>query len=345
MKKLVAIAVCVLPIVVLACTTETVQAPPAAPPAETPPTNQPPATVTGTVGAEGGVVEADGVTLTVPAGALAEETSIVITKTADSVPARHTGVSALYKFEPDGLKFKKPATLTFHKVPADTAEPTVGLAKKDGADGVFEGQVTKAAGEDASASISKLATAFLAARDCKAAENDVKAVCKAVPAPAALKSGTINGFAMTGFEYWQWKKPDPYAGGDEVAWGYNGDGQPETGVMPTDQSRACMAESFKALEAILKDPPAELKPLAAKNVKQFWFWNNDMTDAKTTVKVPKGNSELWLYAPEREDGGLIKWISSTERDGVCHLPTRADLITFAKACSAKPANAECGSGK
>src|SRR5690606_34703759 len=128
---------------------------------------------------------------------------------------------------------------------------------------------------------------FVAASDCKEADGTAKAaLCKPTPAPATLKGQRIGAFALTGFEYWQWKKPDPYKGGDEVAWGYNGDGVPKTGVMPTEASRACMAESYATLEAILKnDPPQELVELEAKHgVHQFWFWNNDMTDANPSVK-------------------------------------------------------------
>lgn len=43
------------------------------------------------------------------------------------------------------------------------------------------------------------------------------------------------------------------------------------------------------------------------------------------------------------DGGLIKWISQTERDGTCKLPTRDDLVLFAKNC--QPKFPKCGSGK
>lgn len=346
--KLLAVALCVLPII--ACSSETTVNP--TPPAGegtgtgTTDPNATPTTANGTVGAEGGSVEAGDVILEVPAGALAEETTITITKTEDAVPERHVGVTPIYKLEPDGLKFKKAAKLTFKKLPAETVAPVIGLQRGEG---IFEGQKTTAAEDTATASITKLAAAFVATRDCQEADGTSKTVCKATPAPADLDSGrNINGFSLTGFEYWQWKKPDPYKGGDEVAWGYNGDGVPKTGVVPTDQSRACMAEAFRVLENILASPPQELKDLKAATaekggVHQFWFWNNDMTDAKASVKVPKNDAELWLYAGDRGDGGLVKWISSTERDGVCHLPNLQDLITFSKAC--KTAFPGCGSGK
>jgi hypothetical protein len=341
MKKLLSIALVVVPVLASACTTEVITKP-AAGTGETPPAG--PSTAASTVTSEGGTVEADGIRLEIPAGALAEDTVITITKTEEQAPEKHASVTPIYTFEPAGLAFKKPATVIFTKIPAETPMPVIGWAKKDGS---YEGLKTTVAEGLVSGSVSTLASTFVAKTECMKSDGDATGeICKPTPAPAELNSGRrINGFALTGFEYWQWKKPDPYDGGNEVAWGYNGDGEPATGVMPTDASRACMAESFRTLEAILtKDPPAELKDLKTKHkVTQFWFWNNDMTDAKASVTVPKSNSELWLYEGDRGDGGLIKWISSTERDGTCKLPTRNDIVLFAKNCLTKFPN--CGSGK
>ncbi|MBX3211088.1 MAG: hypothetical protein KF850_03575 [Labilithrix sp.] len=342
MKKLLSIALLAVPI--LACTTETIyKAPPPAEPGEAGDGTN---TVTGTISAaEGGTIEADGLILEIPAGALSEDIEIAITKTETQAPEQHAGVTPIYTLEPAGLKLTKAARVIYTKIPADTPMPVIGWGTKT--EGVFEGLETEVADGAVSASIERLRSTFVAKTECMKEDGDAVAdICRPTPAPADLKSGrSIGRFVLAGFEYWQWKKPDPYAGGNEVAWGYNGDGQPKTGVMPTDASRACMAESFRTLEAILtNDPPKELEDLEkAHGVRQFWFWNNDMTDAKASVKVPKSNSELWLFQGDRGDGGLIKWISSTERDGTCKLPTRDDLVLFAKSCVDRFPS--CGSGK
>jgi hypothetical protein len=164
-------------------------------------------------------------------------------------------------------------------------------------------------------------------------EPDKKAVCNPAPAPADVPGGiTIGKFQVTGFEYWQWKKGDHvYDNGASVAWGYNGEGEPQAKppVLPTDQSRACMAEANKVLIDILtNDVPPELEAFRAKTgVKAFWQWNNDMTGTKAGVEVPDQYQSLWLY-----DKRLIKWMSHTNRDGTCRLPTKADLVKFAKGC-------------
>lgn len=165
---------------------------------------------------------------------------------------------------------------------------------------------------------------------CAAPAEPSKSICQPAIAPDNQPAGQkIGAFQISGYEYWQWKKEDPYNGGKAVAWGYNGDGEPDTGVKPTDKSRACMAEARKVLEDILtNDLPPELEAFRAKHgVNAFWQWNNDMTDAAPAVRVPKNYESLWLY-----DKRLIKWMSHTERDGSCRLPTRADLVKFATGC-------------
>jgi hypothetical protein len=172
-------------------------------------------------------------------------------------------------------------------------------------------------------------------------EKTKKAVCNPAAAPDDVPSVTIGKFQITGFEYWQWVKGDHvYDDGASVAWGYNGEGEPQASppVLPTDASRACMAESNKVLQNILKnDLPPELEAFRAKTgVKQFWQWNNDMTGTKAGVEAPADYQSLWLY-----DNRLIKWMSHTNRDGTCRLPTRDDLVKFAKGCIGLYPNSEC----
>ena len=164
-------------------------------------------------------------------------------------------------------------------------------------------------------------------------EKDKKAVCKPGPAPEDVPSATYGKFQITGFEYWQWVKgAHVYDGGASVAWGYNGEGEPQASppVLPTKPSQACMAEANKVLADILKnDVPPELEAFRAAHpaVKAFWQWNNDMTGTKPGVEASDEYQSLWLY-----DSRLIKWISHTNRDGTCRLPTRADIVKFAKGC-------------
>jgi hypothetical protein len=171
-------------------------------------------------------------------------------------------------------------------------------------------------------------------------------VCNPQPAPTSVPaSQKIGKYQIGNFEYWPYKHASPYP--THTICGFNG--EQECGWNgaakgpPPDAARACMAEARAVLVDILTNAvPAELDALRTKHgVFKFWNWNNDLTDAPAG-RVPTSR-ELWLYDGTRGDGGLIKWISETERDGTCHLPTRDDLVTFAKACIDDFPN--CGSGK
>jgi hypothetical protein len=159
-----------------------------------------------------------------------------------------------------------------------------------------------------------------------------KLTCNPGEAAASQKSSEkIGRFTISDFEYWPWKEKDPIYP-DKVLWGYKAG---------TPAAMKCMTEARKVLVDILtNDVPPELEELrvAHPGVRSFYNWNNDMTDAPASRKVPEMYEGLWLY-----EEGLIKWMSHTERDGSCRLPNRDDLVTFAKACLKTFPN--CGSGK
>jgi hypothetical protein len=71
-----------------------------------------PSLISQTVGAGGGTVAASGVTLTIPAAALAGDTTITVDN-AGAVPPGYVGLSPLFHFGPDGTVFLKPVTVDF----------------------------------------------------------------------------------------------------------------------------------------------------------------------------------------------------------------------------------------
>ncbi|MCA9514888.1 MAG: thrombospondin type 3 repeat-containing protein, partial [Myxococcales bacterium] len=75
------------------------------------------------IGASGGVAAYGGATLTVPAGALAADTTLCITA-VDGAPSGYTAYSPVYAFAPDGLVFLTEATLDI----ALTEEPPDNVA-------------------------------------------------------------------------------------------------------------------------------------------------------------------------------------------------------------------------
>ncbi len=90
-----------------------------------------------TIGAEGGVLQADGITLSVPAGALAEPVKITITISDLGAPevADRVRVSRVYHIEPQRTKFIQPVTVTLtylkEKVPEGISEESADVRRMD----------------------------------------------------------------------------------------------------------------------------------------------------------------------------------------------------------------------
>lgn len=128
-------------VLLAACGTGTTPPPPSPPPPPATPA-QPLATPVGTptgtaisavIGAAGGSLSAaDGrITVTVPAGALASDTSIGIQPISNNA---HGGLGNGYRLTPEGTPFSKPVTLSFPYDPADlssSAPSALGVAFQD----------------------------------------------------------------------------------------------------------------------------------------------------------------------------------------------------------------------
>jgi hypothetical protein len=104
-----------------------------------------PATVSSTVGPAGGVVEAEGVRMEIPAGALDEPVTFEISVTdtlPESLPKTWAGLSKIVDIRPSGTIFKEPATITLpwdpSLRPADHAEETVFVYAAPSAEGPWE---------------------------------------------------------------------------------------------------------------------------------------------------------------------------------------------------------------
>lgn len=68
--------------------------------------------VSAKIGTAGGTLEAQGVSLDVPAGAL-EEDVVITAKRGGEAPSAYEGLSPVFRFGPEGLQFKKPITISF----------------------------------------------------------------------------------------------------------------------------------------------------------------------------------------------------------------------------------------
>ena len=71
------------------------------------------ATGSRTVGPRGGRVTVDGASIDIPAGALERDVLITISATGIEPPDGYRAVTPVYRFDPEGLRFARPATVQF----------------------------------------------------------------------------------------------------------------------------------------------------------------------------------------------------------------------------------------
>jgi hypothetical protein len=116
--------------------------------------------MTATVGASGGTVQAGGAVLTIPAGALAGNVTITVTPNATAVPPEYTGLSPVFRFSPAGTMFAIPVTIA---LPLSMANPGATVfASNPGGD--WTGLLTMTSGTTASAAVLQLSDFFAGVR-------------------------------------------------------------------------------------------------------------------------------------------------------------------------------------
>ncbi|MEM6989727.1 MAG: hypothetical protein AAF721_04500 [Myxococcota bacterium] len=120
--------------------------------------------------------------------------------------------------------------------------------------------------------------------------------------------------SLGGTEFWQ-----RWSGGHSPTFSYS---------EGTDLGRKCMQASAIRFEAIMSDPPESIVKLQAETnwSGSFFNWNDDYTESASTAS----SARLWAWRT-----GLIKWISQTDTDGGCHLPTLKMVETLAANCLAR----------
>jgi hypothetical protein len=158
---------------------------------------------------------------------------------------------------------------------------------------------------------------------------------------AKMASFDLNGYTLTGAEYW------PYAGtadidypGD-VLWGF----YPEKGVAPPgetdpnpDSARpeaiACARQAFDALHAFLASDPPKLRKIVELGadrgyVPRFYLWTNDYGRAADPYPPGVREARLWYWKRKQPEPpkppGYWKWESTLTQAGACTIP-RAEQI-------------------
>ena len=125
-------------------------------------------------------------------------------------------------------------------------------------------------------------------------------------------------FGMNGSEYWQ-----KWPGGENPLFGYYGG---------TDAGKLCMHASARRFDAIMNAAPESLRQLVENSNwnGRFFNWNDDYSNSSSSTGY---SARLWAWRTT-----LVKWISQTNGDGTCYLPTLAMVEALASNCADRAAN-------
>ena len=123
-----------------------------------------------------------------------------------------------------------------------------------------------------------------------------------------------TGFSMGGTEFWQ-----KWAGGESPTFSFSAG---------SDNGRRCMYASARRFEAIMAVVPENLVILKAdsKWSGSFFNWNDDYSGDSWGDGT---GARLWAWRTS-----LVKWISQTNNDGSCYLPTLKMVEDLAIDCLA-----------
>jgi hypothetical protein len=123
----------------------------------------------------------------------------------------------------------------------------------------------------------------------------------------------VAKFGMGGSEYWQ-----KWPGGKGPLFGYPGG---------SEQGRRCMAAAALRFQLLLADPPESMMKLkeTTRWNGSFFNWVDDFSNENSWGSA--SGARLWAWRT-----GLIKFISQTDTDGTCYLPTRSMMESLAEDC-------------
>ncbi len=128
------------------------------------------------------------------------------------------------------------------------------------------------------------------------------------------------GFSLGGTEFWQ-----KWSGGENPTYSFS-DG--------SDNGKRCMYASARRWEAIMAVVPESLVKLREESNwgGSFFNWNDDYSNDSWG----DGNgARLWAWRTS-----LVKWISQTNNDGSCYLPTLQMVEALAADCIERAESSE-----
>lgn len=180
-------------------------------------------------------------------------------------------------------------------------------------------------------SLRSLMSALLTSLMAAAAFAQATAITQPATDPSEMREYSLNGFELSGGEYWIFTAAKEFAYPDDVLWGMQGEstnaGAASGGAPALTQK--CAMEAYNKLFAFLSAPPTKFVELKDKGATpRFYLWTNDYTQASAAEAVRPHKFWHWNRGTKDYSKGFWKWESTVARDGQCFVPDDAQISTM-----------------
>jgi len=164
------------------------------------------------------------------------------------------------------------------------------------------------------------------------------------PIAERMDSFEMNGYVVTGAEYWPYVGADDIKYPEEVLWGFypvkgeivKGETEPNADSA-RPEAIACAQEAFAALQVFLASNPPKLRTIIERGesqgyVPRFYLWTNDYGRAATPFPPGVREARLWYWKRKQPEPpkppGYWKWEASLMQDGACRVPTAEQIDKY-----------------
>jgi hypothetical protein len=149
--------------------------------------------------------------------------------------------------------------------------------------------------------------------------------------PEEMHSYTVNGFELSGAEYWVFVAGHEFVYPDDVLWGFMGEeknnGEPSN--LAPEATRNCALKAYNRLVEFLQNPPADLVELQGRGATpRFFLWTNDYTQAAPEEEERPNKFWHWNRGPKDYTKGYWKWESTLDHSGTCLIPDDTQIAAM-----------------
>lgn len=149
-----------------------------------------------------------------------------------------------------------------------------------------------------------------------------------VSSPAEMREYNLNGFELSGAEYWVFVASKEFSYPDDVLWGFQGEQKnDETPGQAPELAKECALQAYNKLNRFYKNPPKGMKELIEIGgaTRRFYLWVNDYTLAAESEEERPNNFWHWNRGPKDYSKGYWKWESTLNKKGECLIPDDAQI--------------------